>query len=205
MSDKFSMSCGQEHELEMAFERTGWDNAEVKVLTVGNNLKLVRDFVRGYAQLVPVDHVVDCDADPFIPQDWSLKGEGTEHLKGGAIKLERRGDDLYANGKKIKLFLSEGQKSSRYIGGHKLREELAHKPILNANILDHLLKPENQRLIPESWKGQYVFFWGTVYRGSFGYLCVHCLYWSGDRWHWDCYWLGLDFNSFNPAALPASQ
>lgn len=45
MDNKFVLSSGQAHELEMAFRRTGWDNAEVKVLCTGDKLTLVRDLI----------------------------------------------------------------------------------------------------------------------------------------------------------------
>ncbi len=149
------------------------------------------------------DNIVNCDVYPHIPSAWSLKGKGAEHRKGGLVKLERRGDDLYANGRKIELFLAEGQEGG--INGYSLRNTLAEKPTLNANILDYLLKPENRHLIPESWKGKYVFFWGDVYRGSSGRFCVRCLRWGGVWWDWDYGWLATIFNSNLPAAVSASQ
>jgi hypothetical protein len=86
--------------------------------------------------------------------------------------------------------------------GNKLRKELASKLVLNANVLDYLLA--HTELIPEEWKGKYVFFWGTIYLYSGGRLYVRCLYWRGDRWNWDCFWLGDVFRDYNPAALFAS-
>ena len=148
-------------------------------------------------------HFVNCDIDSYIPSGWSLKGEEAEHRRSGMVKLERRGDDLYANGRKIELFLAENQKDG--IKGHYLRGVLTAKPVLNANILDYLLKPENQHLIPESWKCKYVFFWGDVYRDSYGYLCVRDLCWDGDGWRWDDRWLAYVFDCDSPAAVSASQ
>ena len=148
-----------------------------------------------------IEHVVDCDVDPYILSGWSLKDEGAEHRKGGMVKLERRGDDLYVNGKKIELFLAEGQKDG--IKGRQLRSMLAEKLVLNANILDYLLK--NPKLIPESWKDKYVFFWGDVYRDSFGNLYVRYLYWGDDGWRWVYFWLDNVFYGDCPAAVSASQ
>jgi hypothetical protein len=47
MSDKFMLGVGLAHELEMAFERTGWTNAEIKELTNGDTLASVRRLLRG--------------------------------------------------------------------------------------------------------------------------------------------------------------
>ena len=63
---------------------------------------------------------------------------------------------------------------------------------------------EYRKLIPEEWKGKYVFFWGTIYRNSGGYLNVRYLYWGGDSWSWDYDWLDDDFHGHNPATLSAS-
>ncbi len=76
------------------------------------------------------------------------------------------------------------------------------KKVLNANVLEYLLK--NPRAIPEEWKGKYVFFWGTIYRRSDGRLYVRCLVWDGSQWYWSYYWLDIDFNGLNPAAVAAS-
>jgi hypothetical protein len=51
---------------------------------------------------------------------------------------------------------------------------------------------------------KYVFFWGTVYRGSDGRLCVRCLCWYGDRWGWNDLWLDCGWSDDYPAAVPAS-
>jgi hypothetical protein len=62
----------------------------------------------------------------------------------------------------------------------------------------------NSHLIPEEWKGKYVFFWGTIYRGSGDNLYVRCLCWGGGRWDWGYDWLGGGWDDGNPAAVPAS-
>lgn len=52
MGDKFSMSVGLAHDLELAFRRTGWEDAEeVKKLAVGDTLRLVREVVHGRAEI----------------------------------------------------------------------------------------------------------------------------------------------------------
>jgi len=47
MNDTFALTTGQAHKLEMAFRRTGWENAEIEVLCMGNNLALVKDLING--------------------------------------------------------------------------------------------------------------------------------------------------------------
>jgi hypothetical protein len=139
------------------------------------------------------EHLIDLDADPFIPGGWSVP-EGC-HQKGGKFKW---------GSAKVKLYLSPNQKGGQFIEGNKLREELKSQPVYNANLLDYLLK--NPYLIPEEWKSQCVSFWGTIYRHSDGRLYVRCVGWGGGGWYWYWYWycLGNELAQCFPAAVPAS-
>ena len=148
------------------------------------------DDTLGQAVQAVVQHVIDCDADPYLPDGW--KGV-EEHQKGGSFTFDAAS---------VSLYLSDRQKKRPWLVGHKLREELKGKSVMNANVLDYLLA--HSELIPESWKGQYVFFWGTIYRGSGDGLYVRYLYWYGDGWDWGSFWLGRGWSGFNPAALRAS-
>jgi hypothetical protein len=143
MSDKFQMTVGQAHELDMAFDRNGWSAADVKELSEGNILTSVRNVLLGYSEIRPVERAVNCDADPFMPSGWKVE----EHKKGGLFKWDP---------KNVSLHLSPNQQNRKEIEGNKLRKELADKPALNANVLDYLLA--HPHFIPEEWKGKYVFF-----------------------------------------------
>jgi len=139
--------------------------------------------------------VIDCDADPFVPEGWKVE----EHKQGGQLTFDPS---------QVEFYLDDGQKGGSSIVGNKLRQRLADKPVLNANVLDYLLA--NPDLIPDEWKTneagntRYIFFWGTVYRNRGGGLCVRCLYWGGGRWGWGYDWLGSGFNGSSPAAVRAS-
>lgn len=150
-------------------------------------------FLRGEIAVTVVEHVIDCDAQPYLPDGRSVE----EHQKGGAFKWDKETQ-------KDALYLSKGQAGSKYIEGNKLRKELTDKstPVLNANVLDYLLA--NPHLIPEEWKGKYVFFWGTVYRRRDGSLYVRCLYWLDGRWSWGSRWLAHGWHGYDPAAVRAS-
>jgi hypothetical protein len=119
-------------------------------------------------------HVIDCDADPFIPPGWRVK----EHRKSGRWTW---------NASQVILFLSEFQKNGKEIQGQDLLHgELVSKPRINANVLDFLLK--NPRLIPGEWKKDEqggsccIFFWGTIYYDSMDNLFVRCLYLNDGEW-----------------------
>ena len=204
-TDKLILGVGLAQEIEHALNRNGFQSLEeVKALTVGDFLGRVRDVQRGVAEIKSVEHAVDLGSEPFLPDGWSVE----EHQKGKAAKLERKGLDLYLDGKKIDFYLSKKQKSRSYIEGNKLREELEGKPVLNANVLDYLLKYPH--LIPEEWKKdknsntRCIFFWGTVCRHRDGNLCVRCLRWCGGGWGWVCSRLDDVWNDIHPAALLAS-
>jgi hypothetical protein len=197
MNDKLMLGVGQAHELEMGFQRHDWDNALIKQLSEGGNLGKVREFLLGRAEFKQIEHIVDLDADPFVPNGWAVE----EHRKGGQWKW---------NPASLVLYLSKKQQGGKVICGTNLRKELAKKRVLNANLLDYLIKSENQHLIPESWKKdenentRYIFFWGTIYRGSNGYPYVRFLYWYGGGWVSNYYWLSVDWYGCNPALSLAS-
>jgi len=190
MSD-LMLDVGQANELKLAFRRANFSNDDIKRLCEGNVLAEVRSVLRGHASITVIEHVIDCDANPFVPDDWSVE----EHRKGDQFKWNKEAQ-------RDALYLSKGQQGGKYIEGNKLCKELEGKPVLNANVLDYLLA--NPHLIPEEWKGKAIFFWGTIYRDRDGDLCVRCLLWSGDRWDWGFDWLGYDWDDNDPAAVPAS-
>lgn len=186
MSNDLMLDVGQANELKLAFRRADYNNDDIKRLCEGNVLVDVRSVLRG---LAAIEHVIDCDADPFVPDGLSVE----EHQKGGRFKWDPV---------KVKLYLSKEQQGGKWIEGSKLREELKNKPVYNANLLDYLF--ENPHLIPWEWKNKDIFFWGTVYRDSFGDPYVRCLYWDDGEWGCGRYRLDNAWSRFNPAAVPAS-
>ena len=186
MTNDFTLSVGQAHELEMAMNRVGgWDGALVKALSTGSNLADVREVLLKRSMIKPIKHIIDCDADPFCPSDWKVE----EHKKGGSLEWDPT---------KVKLYLSPNQQNDKCIEGHKLRKKLENKPVLNANVLEFLLA--HPELIPEEWKGKAIFFWSTIYRNADGDLYVRFLYWRGALWCWGCRWLSDSWVDGGPAA-----
>ena len=194
MADTFVMSARQAAELDHAFERNGWTPTDVKTLSKGGTLAEFRKVLLGHAIITALGHFIDCDADPYVPAGWKV----FEHRKGGQFNFSAA---------LVKFRLDSGQKNGEYIGGNKLCKKFLGKPILNANVLDYLLK--NPDLIPEDWKrdengnARYIFFWGTIYRYSYGHTCVRYLGWN-DKWCWGAYWLDDEFGRDLHAALRVS-
>ncbi len=178
-------SIGAMNQLGDALEKAGFSAEDVTKLRRFHDLKDFKDVLNGKAEISYPEHLIDCDADPFIPDGLSVE----EHKKGGLFKFDPN---------EISLYLSKGQKKG-VVSGYDLRKELADKPVANANVLDYLLA--HPELIPEEWKGKFIFFWGTIYRYLGMGLCVRCLQWRNSIWCWNYNLLNIDFGSCDPAAL----
>lgn len=138
--------------------------------------------------------IIDCDVRPFVPKDLSFQVH--EHKKGGQFKWDPRS---------IGLYWSSGHTRNQTVIGTRIRTELLDVRVLNANILDFLLKKENRHLIPVEWRSQSTFFWGTIYtRPTDKTLWVRCLHWNSDpvrgKWDWHAHCLS---NVFEPDSFAA--
>ena len=187
------LDVGQANELKLAFRRAGYTNAEIKKMSEGDLLADLLPLIRAYGKTPTVtvpQHLIDCDVDPSIPNGLTIHS----HTKGGQLTFDSS---------KITLYWSEKQKGSGIIEGYKFLKELANKSPLNVCVLDYLLK--NPNLIPDSWKGKAVFFFGTVYRNSDGRLYVRYLRWSGEQGYSNYGWLDDGWNDLSPAVLRASN
>lgn len=132
-----------------------------------------------------------------------------KHMGTGTVTIEKRADgQLYIDGKKVVLHLSERQLGGKWLKGHELRTELENKLVLNATILDFL--EDHREFIPDDWKKdeqgniRYVFFWGTFYRNADDPLYVRYLYWGGGPWQFGYCWLDFGWYGNDPAACLAS-
>ena len=191
MATPSDISVGLVHELAITATKVGWEPEDFAALAHSQEkLRQILTFVRNLSEIKPIAHAIDCYAAPFIPNYWRVE----EHQKGGNFVWDPDA---------VKLYLADEQKSGR-IGGNELRKKLRGMPVLNATVLDYLLKPENQHLIPGEYKGKAVFFWGTIYRNSDDNLYVRYLYWCGVRWDSSCSWLDGVWDGDFPAALRAS-
>ncbi len=187
--DEGSFSIGQMSQLAKALKSSGFTPGDITKLGQCKNLADIRGIPYGTHELRQMKYIIDCDADPFIPNGMEV----VEHHKGGQLEW---------NAEKILLYLSKLQRIGKYIEGNNLRKELEDMPVLNANVLDYLLA--HPEFIPEEWKGKAVFFWGTIYHNSGGDLCVRYIRWNGSQWDWDDNRLDDGFYSDNSAVLRAN-
>lgn len=211
MSMSSSYSIGQMNQLSDALDAAGFSPDDVTKLRqsdLGGFLNIIRSSVKDASRVITINKttiVVNLGATPKLPFD---EAEVAQHLGTGWVIVEKRVDGLYVNDDKVILHLSKRQQNGEYIRGYELCEELAGKPVLNANVLDALY--EHPSLIPEDWKkdGQgnirYIFFWASTYRDAGGRLCVRDLYFGDRAWSWGCNWLGHVWHGSYSAALLAN-
>lgn len=141
----------------------------------------------------------------ILPFDGTV--EEWKTARRGWVRVERKGDELYVDGRKV-VFHLEPEQLSGSIQGHELRKRLQDKSVLDPRILDALF--ENQHLIPESCKvdeqgrHRYIYFWETRFHDRVGNLYVRNLYWDGGQWrrNYDC--LGNGWGVRRPALILAS-
>ncbi len=146
----------------------------VKELTKREDLPPENEFRRFLDNNSTTGETIDCDADPFIPNDWNDWKAG-KHIKGGMLK---------SDSPMIFLYISPHQKASGHSHGYTLLKGFMDEPAfltLNANVLDHWFKHPGQ--IPKGiYKalqlGNKIVFWGTIYVMGDGSSVVRYLYLS---------------------------
>lgn len=175
-SDDFRLGVGAAHQFEIAARAGDWTDADLSPMEREDTLACILAFVRGAGKIVYMPHLVDCNADPFVPDGLSV----AEFHRDGVIDLTKT---------EITLFLSARQKRplrdlpghrGGVIDGHDLRKEIATRRALHVNVLDYLLAHPSR--IPHGWKGVSVFFWRTIYLDGFGHPSIRCLSWDGRKW-----------------------
>lgn len=190
MTDKFVMSSRLAAELDHAFERNNFSAADVKLLSKGNTLSLIRDVLQEYSEIVELEHYIDLNARPFVPKGWQI----CSYREGGQFKWDAS---------KVQLYLDPIQKGKSGALGREIYHLVTHLDhlVLNANVLDYLLS--RPHIIPESWKSFSLYFWGTLYHDETSNVCVRYLIWRGDKWDWASKRLYETFHGTNYAALVA--
>ncbi|QQG46157.1 MAG: hypothetical protein HYY55_04355 [Candidatus Niyogibacteria bacterium] len=185
-------SEGQTHQLMEALQAKGFTPEEVTMLGQYPKLGDFRSVLNGQAEIKMTEHVINLDADPFVPDGWRVE----KHQKGGGL--------FKWDPKKVRFYLSKSQLNGKVIKGKELHAELEGKPVLNANVLDYLFA--HPYLIPEEWKRdergntRNISFWGTKYSLP-GCYVIRCLYWNGDTWSWGYIWINSIWLDSSPAAL----
>lgn len=166
-------------------------------IPIGPVLQGMQDLQEGNFGAIPTGprRLVDCDAQPYIPDGWRIE----RHTCRGLIEFDPA---------RIELFQHEKQKKGGTITGDDLFDAVKDRIGLNACVLDHSL--ENTGNLPGSWKKddqgrtRYIIFPDTVFRDSDDFLYVRFLFWDDGRWDWDDFRLDDDFDDQYWVALLAS-
>ena len=126
--------------------------------------------------------------------------EVVKHEGQGFVEIELRPDDnLYIDGKKVVLNLSERQMNNNRVVAHELRMELAggKQGLLNCNVMDCLLRyPELFLNIGRKMKMEKIvtFFLGSIFQAARNTLFVRYLYWSAAGLVGRYLWLDIECN-----------
>jgi|GEM_PF-3717613 hypothetical protein len=83
----------------------------------------------------------------------------------------------------VSCFVSEQQEQGLSVEGIYLAKRLHFRFLLNAAVLDYLLKHPEE--IPKDWFGYAIVFLGTIYINSEGKRFARCLYNTGHEWSED--------------------
>lgn len=161
--------------------------------------------------VVVIQDLIDLSVPCRLPFDGAERVSPPKPLpESGDVKFESCNGDLYLDGKKLELFLSEKQQGSKVIGGHDLRKELeARGGNISAKVLDHLV--DHPQMWPDSWKKDaqgrtvYIYFWDDIFHNpANGSLYVRYGYWDEGKVVSDYSWLGNDWGVNDPSASLAS-
>ena len=146
--------------------------------------------------------MIDHDAPPFIPEGLLLHVQENLHPK------RAKGCSFFDLSKSSLFFPT----TKVVCWGVEFSDAIRDKRVAGANVLDFFL--EHKDLIPETWKGKRIGFWGTFYKDMYSYAHIRYLEWNdgalkiGDRFFGD--WVsrhrrvGDSFHQSEPALiLPA--
>ncbi len=190
-----AMTVEQALRLNLAAYRNGYGVEHLELLINGDILKKALPVLRGYAEIVPTDYVIDFDADPVPPKGLTVRSH--QRTCVGNIVLNRIGDNVFfldpdniASPRKIDLFRSRLQTGKKITTCIKIRAEVAglrkqNVFPLDSNCLDFFLA--HPHIFPDHLKfgknGElnHIYFWGTTFSDRDGRECVRCASWDKEE------------------------
>lgn len=195
-NDEFVLDVGQAHELKLAFKRNGWSNEEIKTLSMGDNLRLVRECILGNAEIKPVEHIINFDVWPDAFHNGIVRAEPGQ--VGTRLRGKHKLDWTRFRARTVESVM--GSVTSKIIKNGDdlaLRLDTQGKVVVGAQLLDYLWR-RRTHLIPDNWKHKPVAFWGTIFvdRNNFNKYYVKYLFWHEGESKWGWSYASLD--SMNP-------
>lgn len=173
MANESVFGINEMAELAISARKAGWLPGEFGALANQHgHLSDMHDVLVGHAEIRHIEHFIDgsAPAEEVLELSQGLHTPPAElfvhrHDQLGELRLERRGQLLFINGKRVGFHVL-GLSPEMYMTSSQLAERLAQtakgKIVLNRNFAEFLCK--NPYLIPQRWWGCTFFFPGTVYR-----------------------------------------
>ncbi len=216
--DMSSYKEGQTHQLADKLEAEGFTPEHITKLGQFGNLAGIKSILEGTAVIRPTAEdasrvvtinettiAVSLASSPRIPFFVKPYIESDFISNSWVIVEKKRDGELYVNDRRVCMYLSKRQGNDKEEPtGYKIRDELAKRPTLHANILDALF--DNQHLIPETWgydcegNARFIFFWCTIYGHANG-ASVGCLSVIGTKWIRTDFTLSSSWRRFFYAAV----
>ena len=149
-----------------------------------------RNEIRKFYGLPELKPVIDCDAQPQIP-DWANKNNPIiKHVGCGIIDPSKLTTvSVFKDGEDVlegEEFITRAQKLNS----------------MNACAFDFCAQPENWKYLPKGV--DVIVFPQTEFRHADGYRCVRYLYRRGAGWNRDYFWIDRRFGRVCAVAVLAS-
>ncbi len=159
---KFKFDVALATELKQAARKAGATLSDIKQLARADVLAEILPALRGWARVVAHQEFVNGEEIRYVI-DSGMDFNVRYHNFLGDIKLERRGDGLVLNGKRILLCQdpeqSQHPKPSREELYKLLRKRYGER-LLSSSVQIYLFN--HPELVPNSFKEKDIFFWGTL-------------------------------------------
>ncbi len=161
------MSGASENDYELIREvvvtgrKAGWGPKEWAKLA--ENEELMRSLLPAIRGKAEVAVIINCSKEPFVPRGLEL----AEY----SHQLPRRFNGNLIWGRDVVICYNE--MIDHISSGFEIVHRLQRQSVLTAHVLDHLLKYPD--LIPDHWKRERIYFWGTIYKVPGGSLVVRYL------------------------------
>lgn len=183
--------CGAAHQLAITAAKAGWELEDFSILTKSEKkCREVLQFLRGEAELVIKEVVINCDVQPQIP-DWADKDKPIiKHVGCGIIDPSKLTTvSVFKDGEDVlegEEFITRAQKLKS----------------MNACAFDFYSQPENWKYLPKDV--DVIVFAQTEFRRADGGRCVRYLYRDGSSWNRHYGWFDRRFGRFCAVAVLAS-
>ena len=162
----------------------------------------------GEPRIVKIDRSKPFDPAKFIGTGWTIwKGPANGDGLTGVEDQDKRSLALTEFDLTKVRFVDTLKSGESVVNGEEKQKRLAKAGHIRLDAGVFLTLWGNQALIPALWKEpiggntRYIYFDGTILRGSNGGRYVLCLCWDGRRWGWYYGYLGNDWDSSGPSAV----